>query len=111
MRRPSLFFLFFIAACPALRAQIPANGIGCYSYQQNNAAYKKKLWDGYELSLGPSRNPDDVEYRCTAAIYNSAGKVVFRTSGFNVTFDEKLTGQDFDGDGKPEVVFETDTGG
>jgi hypothetical protein len=37
--------------------------------------------------------------------------VVFRTSGFNVVFDEEQTGKDFDGDGKPDVVFRTDTGG
>jgi hypothetical protein len=28
-----------------------------------------------------------------------------------VVFDEEQTGKDFDGDGKPEVVFRTDTGG
>jgi hypothetical protein len=48
---------------------------------------------------------------CTAAIYNRAGRVVFRTTGVNVVFDEDETGEDFDGDGKPEVVFKTDTGG
>jgi hypothetical protein len=36
---------------------------------------------------------------------------VYRTTGFSVIFDENHTGQDFDGDGKPEVVFITDTGG
>ena len=72
---------------------------------------KKKLWDGYEISLGPSKDPGAVEEKCTAAVYNGAGGVVFRTNGFNVAFDEDLTGEDFDGDGKPEVVFRTDTGG
>jgi hypothetical protein len=52
--------------------------------------------------------PHSPEYGCTAAIYNSAGKVVFRTNGFGVVFDEHLTGEDIDGDGKPEVVFMTD---
>ena len=32
-----------------------------------------------------------------AAIYNSAGQVVFRTTGFSVIFDENHTCQDFDG--------------
>jgi len=36
---------------------------------------------------------------------------VYRTTGFNVAFDESLTGQDFDGDGHGEVVFQTDSGG
>jgi hypothetical protein len=96
---------------PAVRAQNKADKIACYASERDNAAHKKKLWDGYEISLGPVPNPEEVEYRCTGAIYNSTGRVVFRTSGFNVVFDEKLTGEDFDGDGKPEVVFRTDSGG
>jgi hypothetical protein len=93
------------------RTQEPKNEIACYDYRQDNAAYKKKLWDGYEISLGPARNAEETENKCTGAIYNKAGKVVFRTNGFNVVFDEQLTGQDFDGDGKSDVVFRTDTGG
>lgn len=77
-----------------------------------NQSYRKKLWDGYEISLGPARNSQgDESVQCTAAIYNRAGSVVYRTTGFNVEFDEEHTGWDFDGDGKPEVVFHTDTGG
>jgi len=76
-----------------------------------NRSYKKSLWDGYEISLGPARGSQGGGDDCTAAIYNGAGWVVFRTTGYNVIFDEKHTGQDFDGDGKPEVVFLTDTGG
>jgi hypothetical protein len=96
---------------PALRAQDSADQISCRADNENNQAYKKKLWDGYEISLGPVRNPDETEFKCTAAIYSKAGHVVFRTNGFNVVFDENLTGEDLDGDGKPEVVFRTDTGG
>jgi hypothetical protein len=111
MRCFALIFLLATFVCPALSAQRDASKIACYATEQDNAAHKKKLWDGYEISLGPARNSEEVEYRCTAAIYSSAGRVVFRTSGFNVVFDEDLTGKDFDGDGKPEVVFRTDTGG
>ena len=96
---------------PALRAQQEPAKIACYASEEDNAPHKKKLWDGYEISLGPVANPEEVEEKCTAAIYNKAGRVVFRTNGFNVVFDEDLTGEDFDGDGKPEVVFQTDTGG
>jgi hypothetical protein len=96
---------------PAVRAQNKPDKIACYASEKDNAAHKKKLWDGYEISLGPAPNPEEVEYRCTGAIYNGAGRVVFRTSGFNVVFDETLTGEDFDGDGKPDVVFRTDSGG
>jgi len=105
--------LLICAICfsPVLRAQKAQDEIACFAERTDNAAYKKKLWNGYEISLGQVPNPEEVEYRCTAAIYNGAGRVVFRTSGFNVVFDEKQTGKDFDGDGKPEMVFRTDTGG
>ncbi len=111
MRRTALLVFLAACICPALHAQDSQDEISCYSYRDNNDAQKKKLWDGYEISLGPSRNPDEVEFKCTAAIYNSAGHVVFRTNGFSVVFDQDLTGEDFDGDGKPDVVFRTDTGG
>lgn len=81
------------------------------AYPRSTQSYKRKLWDGYEISLGPAANSQGQGDECTAAIYNKAGRVVYRTTGFNVTFNESLTGQDFDGDGKPEVVFQTDTGG
>ena len=80
-------------------------------YRSLKTRYTKKLWAGYEISLGPTRNSEGGGDECTAAVYNSAGRVVFRTAGFNVILDENHTGQDFDGDGKPEVVFITDTGG
>jgi hypothetical protein len=85
--------------------------IACRAYPPTTESFKRKLWDGYEISLGPIRNTEATEDVCTAAIYNREGKVVYRTSGFNVTFDQDFTGQDFDGDGKPDVVFQTDTGG
>ena len=111
MRRVLLPLICVIFLCPALHSQKAEEKNACYSWREDNAPYKKKLWDGYEISLGPSRDPDAVEYKCTAAIYNSAGRVVFRTNGFNVVFDEDLTGEDFDGDGKPDVALRTDTGG
>ncbi|MGA8061453.1 MAG: hypothetical protein WA350_19890 [Candidatus Sulfotelmatobacter sp.] len=86
--------------------------IACYNYPRTTESYKKKLWDGYQISLGPARNAQGGgDDQCTAAIYNAAGRVVFRTTGFGVIFDEDHTGEDFDGDGKPEVVFMTDEAG
>jgi hypothetical protein len=110
VRRIALLILFAPCIGPSLHAQ-NNDEISCYSNRESNAPQKKKLWDGYEISLGAARNGEEIEFKCTAAIYNSAGRVVFRTSGFNVVFDQDLTGQDFDGDGKPDVVFRTDTGG
>lgn len=112
MRRTALLILFAACLSPSLHAQDQdRDTISCYSNRESNPAQKKKLWDGYEISLGSARNGIESETPCTAAIYNGAGHVVFRTSGFNVVFDQDLTGQDFDGDGKPDVVFRTDTGG
>ena len=119
MLRPRSFSLVFLLSALGAHAQLPAKKIvkpvpkeqiiACWSGQEGNKPYKKKLWDGYEISLGPVAG--EVEYACTAAIYRADGKVVYRTSGFNVIFDEENTGLDFDGDGRPEVVFKTDTGG
>jgi hypothetical protein len=112
VRRTALLILFAACLSPSLHAQDQdRDTISCYSNRESNPAQKKKLWDGYEISLGSARNGIESETPCTAAIYNGAGHVVFRTSGFNVVFDQDLTGQDFDGDGKPDVVFRTDTGG
>ena len=102
-----LALLFGLSVAPA-QAQYDAK-IACYNYPRTTESHKKKLWDGYEISLGPV--PNALEYGCTAAIYNSAGKVVFRTNGFGVVLDEDLSGEDMDGDGKPEVVFMTDEAG
>lgn len=111
MRRVLLLLICAVCLSPILRAQKAQTEISCYADRKDNAPHKKKLWDGYEISLGPSRDPEAVEEKCTGAIYNSAGRVVFRTNGFSVVFDEEQTSKDFDGDGKPEVVFRTDTGG
>lgn len=101
-----MFRLFFAAFLFGLWvtgawAQDDDPKMACYAYPKTTESYTKKLWDGYEISLGPARNAsggggDD----CTAAIYNAAGKVVFRTTGFGVIFDEEHTGMDCDGDGK-----------
>ena len=86
--------------------------VACYTYPRTTESYKKKLWDGYEISLGPARNGSGGDGDdCTAAIYSAAGKVVFRTTGFGVIFDADQTGRDFDGDGSPDVVFMTDQAG
>jgi hypothetical protein len=92
-------------------AQDDQPAVACRADAETNRAYKRKLWDGYEISLGPAANSKGDGDQCTAAIYNKLGHVVYRTTGFNVTFDETLTGRDFDGDAHPEVVFQTDTGG
>lgn len=112
MRRVIVILILLTSCAVTVNAQEDEDKIACYSYPKTTESYKKKLWDGYEISLGPARNASGGgEDDCTAAIYNAAGKVVFRTTGFGVIFDQDHTGMDFDGDGKGEVVFETDQAG
>jgi hypothetical protein len=115
MQRLLFTILLSLPFAPALYAQDMLGKISCHAYgfpKPQNVPNTKKLWDGYEISIGPARNSQGGGGdECTAAIYNQAGRVVFRTTGFNVIFDENHTGQDFEGDGKPDVVFITDTGG
>ncbi|HEY6267055.1 MAG TPA: hypothetical protein VIX11_02055 [Candidatus Acidoferrum sp.] len=111
MKRILLVMIGVMGISPTTHARGDPPKIACYASEQDNAPHKKKLWDGYEISLGPAQNAGETGNACTAAIFNRAGHVVFRTNGFNVVFDEELTGEDFDGDGKPDVVFQTDTGG
>ncbi len=115
MRPVLLATVVILSAVPALHAQDDLAGkISCHRAgfpETQNRPYTKRLWDGYEISLGPARNGGVDGNGCTAAIYDSGGHVVFRTTGFSVILDENHTAQDFDGDGKAEVVFITDTGG
>ena len=108
--RTVLAALVFLICSQIAYAGLGEGDIACRSGGNDNQAFKRKLWDGYEISLGPARNAEQTEYPCTGAIYNVAGKVVFRTNGFGVIFDD-LTGEDLDGDGKPDVVFQTDKAG
>jgi hypothetical protein len=110
MRRILSFTILLLASLASF-GQDDAKTIACYAFPKTTESFKKKLWDGFEISLGPARNALGGGDDCTAAIYNAAGKVVFRTTGFGVIFDEEHTGMDFDGDGKGEVVFETDEAG
>jgi hypothetical protein len=107
-----------LASSAATSAELPQTivknsqpEIACRAYPVSTDPFRRKLWDGYEISLGPVHSAEPTEFVCSAAVYKQEGKVVYHTSGFNVSFDEKMTGQDFDDDGHPEVVFMTDTGG
>ncbi len=112
IRHAIFCFLIFVLLTHSAAAQLKPGDAGtCYAdFKDKNAPFTKKLWDGYEVSLGPVKD-GEAEESCTAAIYRADGKVVYRTTGFSVQFDSEHTGVDFDGDGKPEVVFKTDTGG
>jgi len=88
----------------ALLEQTPL--IQCSQYAQKNAPQQKTLWDGYLLTIGPSDTGG-----CEAVVRDAKGKPVLRTVGYSVILDADETGRDLDGDGKPDLVLNTDTGG
>jgi hypothetical protein len=54
---------------PALRARGPQGKISCHAYgmpKARNPNFAKKLWDGYEISLGLARNSQGGGDECTA---------------------------------------------
>ena len=114
MRRISIAVILTLAVACTSEAQDLLGKVACHAAglpMPQNPPYTRTLWNGYEVSLGPARNSQGAGDECTAAIYNRNGRVVFRTTGFSVIFDEHHTGVDFDGDGHPDVVFITDSGG
>jgi hypothetical protein len=81
--------------------------LSCSAFPVDKSFGKKKLWDGYEVSVGPTAHFDEdsgADDACTAAIYDQSGKEVYRTTGPGVELDP-ATGMDVDGDGAPEVVL------
>jgi hypothetical protein len=104
-------FLVLQGFAQPLYAEVSDGRVSCLASRDDNRPHAKRLPNGYETSVGPSVAAADPSERCTGAIRDPGGNAVFRTDGFNVILDEELTGQDFDGDGKGEVVFRTDTGG
>jgi hypothetical protein len=56
----------------ALYAQDILGKIACHAEgipKPQNQPYTKKLWAGFEISLGPARNSEGGGDECTAAIY------------------------------------------
>ena len=92
MRRILFAIIVVSYLAPMLRAQDMLGKVSCHAAglpKPEDQPYTKKLWDGYEISLGPAHNSQGGGDECTAAIYNSAGRVVFRTTGFSPHFSNK----------------------
>src|SRR5258708_32175865 len=117
MRRVLFTMVVILSLVPALRAQDDerlAGKISCHRAMvedPQNRSYTKKLWAGYEISLGPARNGGVDGNGCTAAIYNSGGPGGVPTHGVPVGFAENHTRQDVQGDGKAEGDFRPQPGG
>jgi hypothetical protein len=81
--------------------------LSCSAFPVDKSFGKKKLWGGYEVSVGPTAHFDDdsgADDGCTAAIYDPSGKEVYRTTGPGVKL-APATGMDVDGDGAADVVL------
>ncbi len=105
-----LFALGFIAqgaAAHTRAATLQLEKLCCSCFPIHKSLGKKKLWDGYEVLVGPTADFQDdsgADDACTAAIYDQSGKEVYRTTGPGVVLDP-ATRMDVDGDGAPEVVL------
>ncbi len=69
--------------------------------------------NGFVIEVKPSRNPDPdlpVEVACHATIRSSTGKLVFELYDWGVGVDS-ITGKDVNGDGQPDAVISTFSGG
>src|SRR5258708_12997449 len=90
MRPVLLATVVILSAVPALHAQDDLAGkISCHRAgfpETQNRPYTKRLWDGYEISLGPARNGGGDGNGCTAAIYDSGGAPRVPPNRFFVIF-------------------------
>lgn len=87
--------------------------LSCSTFPVDKSFGKKKLWDGYEISVGPtahSENDSGADDACTAVIYDRSGREVYRTTGPGVELDP-ATGMDVDDDGAPDVVLNNGSSG
>jgi len=81
--------------------------LSCSTFPVDKRYGEKELWDGYQISVGPTAHFKDdsgADDACRAALYDQSGKEVYRTTGPGVMLDS-ATGMDVDGDGAPEVVL------
>jgi hypothetical protein len=95
------------AAAHTAAASSQPEKLSCSTSPVDKSFGRKKLWDGYEVSVDPTAHFEgnsDADDACTAAIYDPSGKEVYRTTGPGVMLDP-ATGMDVDGDGAPEVVL------
>jgi hypothetical protein len=99
--RLPLLFAACLLALPAFAAGEPRCIRGAPEFH-------KDLWDGYSVVLGPPAD-DSRKEQCRAAIVGPGGKVLFEASDSEASVNP-ITGQDVNGDDKPDVVLETRAG-
>jgi len=74
---------------------------GC---SQGVGEWTENLWDGYKIEIAPA--PENAPAQCRAAFKSADGKVLFEVTGAEALINA-ISGNDVNGDGKPDVVIET----
>ena len=84
---------------------LPAFAAGEPRCVRGGSELQKDLWDGYSVVIGPPAD-ESLKNQCRAAVLAPGGKVLFETSDSEAAVNA-ITGQDVNGDDKPDVVLET----
>jgi len=96
--------VFFVLA--VFSASAAALDRGC---SQGVGQWTENLWDGYKIEI--SAAPSGAPAQCRATLQSTDGKVLFEVTGAEALVNP-ISGNDINGDGKPDVVIETHrTGG
>src|SRR5262249_39565304 len=90
-----LFFLALALVTPRTMAYLQSPPpsqvrLSCAIYPVEENFGNKELWNGYKVSVGPTAHFEDesgADDACTAALYDSSGRVVYRTTGPGVILD------------------------
>lgn len=94
--------ILFAAACLLAPATFAASEPRCV---RGGPEATRDLWEGYSVVLGAPADPA-LKDQCRIAVVGPDGKVLFETTESEATVNS-ITGQDVNGDDKPDVVLET----
>jgi hypothetical protein len=101
--------LFVLSAASA----VADNRIYCYQkvIEASATGGGKVQANGFRVEVGPAADPDNVGHMtCRATIVSPKGQVVFESNAWGMEIDP-ITGQDINGDGQPEAVLVSFSGG
>ena len=94
--------ILLLAACLLAPAAFAAVEPRCI---RGGPESQRDLWDGYSAVLGAPADPA-LKDQCRIAVVGPGGKVLFEATDSEATVNP-ITGQDVNGDDKPDVVLET----
>lgn len=107
---PYLLLAVLALVPSAGRAQTPVEGARCHVSDAPGTTLVRALPGSFTATVRRSSDATLVEDACTLSVVDGAGVEVFQREGFGVSVSAG-TGLDLDGDGVPEAVLGTDSGG